>query len=163
MRLTLLFAHAADLGLAVEWADLGSRRGEYRDESKRIILNNRLTRAQATATLAHELGHAHYGDQCSSAAVERRAWRYGARLAIALDDYRDAEAAVGPAGAAIADELGVTAQLVEAWREAFAEESQRRAPIPAPRCVASESEHGPVLTYQHFFDDEDLLEARDWA
>lgn len=121
MRLDLLIARAADLGLAVEWADLGEMcRGEYRDDDRLIVLSNRLTRPEATATLAHELGHAHYGDRCSTARVERRAWAYGARLVIDQREYAQAERIAGPHRNAIAAELGVTPRLVEAWQAAYA-------------------------------------------
>jgi hypothetical protein len=101
----------------VEWADLGDiRRGEYRDDHGLIVLNHRLTRAQATACLAHEVAHAVFGDRCSTPPVERRADEYGASLIISVRDYRKAERAVGHHSGALADELGVTPKLIEAWR-----------------------------------------------
>jgi hypothetical protein len=120
MRLDLLFAHCADLGVQVDWADLGEyRRGEYRADEHRIVLNHRLTRAQAAATCAHEVAHHLFGDRCSSPVAERRAWEYGAALIITPREYAAAEAAVGPHLGALADELGVTPKLVEAWRRWF--------------------------------------------
>lgn len=118
MRLDVLFAHAADLGLDVDWADLGEhRRGEYRDDSRLILLNHALTRVQATATLAHEIGHAVFGDRCSTPRAEKRAWEYGAALIIDPADYWRAERLVGPHLNALAAELEVTPRLVSAWRE----------------------------------------------
>ena len=120
MRLTLLLQHAADLGLEVAWADLGDvRRGHYLRDQRLIVLNTRLTHAQATATLAHELGHAIAGDRCSTPRAERRASEIGASLAIDVADYERAERLVGPHLGALADELGVTPHLVEAWRRWF--------------------------------------------
>lgn len=117
MRLTHLLEHAADLGLEVRWADLGDlRRGHYLRDLQLIVLNNRLTGAQATATLAHEIGHAVFGDGCSTPRIERRASEVGASLAIEVEDYERAERLVGPHLGALADELGVTPHLVEAWR-----------------------------------------------
>jgi hypothetical protein len=117
VRLDLLFAHCADLGLEVEWADLGEyRRGEYRRDGHRIILNLRLTRSQATATLAHEIGHHMFGDACSTPPAERRAWEYGAAMLITPAEYAAAEDLVGHHLAALAVELGVTPKLIEAWR-----------------------------------------------
>lgn len=116
-RLDHLFQHCADLGIDVEWSDLGEyRRGEYRRRGDRIILNLRLTRRQATATLAHELGHQRFGDTCSTPRNERRAWEYGAALLVTPEEYAAAEARVGHHLAALAIELEVTPKLIEAWR-----------------------------------------------
>ncbi|GAB7003688.1 hypothetical protein JCM18899A_11590 [Nocardioides sp. AN3] len=120
MTLDVLLAHAEALGLAVEWADLGDiRRGAYLDDERLIVLNTRLTHAQATATLAHEIGHARFGDRSSTPRLERRASEFGAALVIDTDDYERAERLVGPHPGALAQELGVTAHLVEAWRGWF--------------------------------------------
>ncbi|HET9997320.1 MAG TPA: ImmA/IrrE family metallo-endopeptidase, partial [Nocardioides sp.] len=68
-RLDQLFQHCADLGIDVEWRDLGEwRRGEYRRDDRLIVLNPRLTGRQVVACLAHELGHARFGHGCSSPA-----------------------------------------------------------------------------------------------
>lgn len=117
MRLDLLHAHCGDLEIEVEWVDLGPRRrGHYLDDSGVIELNTRLTRAQATATLAHEVGHATFRDRCTTPANERRAWEYGAALIITVDEYATAEDLVGHHTGALATELGVTPILIEAWR-----------------------------------------------
>lgn len=116
-RLDLLFQHCADLGIDVEWDDLGEyQRGEYRHHEGRIVLNPRMNQAQAASTLAHELGHHAFGDTCTSPAIERRAWEYGAALLIEPTEYRWAEALVGHHVSALAIELGVTPRLIEAWR-----------------------------------------------
>lgn len=117
-RLDQLHQHCADLGLMVEWDDLGEyRRGEYRRFGERVILNLRLTKAQATATLAHELGHHRFADLCSSPKAERRAWQYGAAMLITPEEYRRAEALVGHQLSALALELEVTPRLISSWRE----------------------------------------------
>ncbi len=116
-----LYRHCADLGIDVEWEDLGdNRRGFYRHSRRRIVLNTVLTRAQATATLAHELGHERFGDTCSSAPAERRAWEYGAAVLITPADYERAEDLVGHHPAALALHLEVTPRLIEAWRRWWA-------------------------------------------
>lgn len=116
-RLDELYRHCADVGVDVEWADLGDyRRGEYRRRRDRIILNPRLTARQATATLAHEIGHRTFGDDCSTPANERRAWEFGAAFIITPAEYREAELLVGCHTSALAIELGVTPKLIEAWR-----------------------------------------------
>lgn len=128
----MLYAHCADLGLDVEWADLGEmRRGEYCDDAKLIILNTRLTRAQATACLAHEVGHAVFGDRCSTPAAERRASEYGAALIITVKDYQRAERLVGCHPGALADELGVTPHLIHAWRRWYERRPSRSRSVPS--------------------------------
>lgn len=117
----LLFKHCADLGVNVEWADLGSkRRGHYEWREDSIYLSPRLTVAQATATLAHEVGHQRFGDTCSTPSGERRAWEYGAAFLITPREYRAAERLVGHHLSALAIELGVTPKLIEAWRRWWA-------------------------------------------
>lgn len=116
-RLDELFQHCADLGIDVQWRDLGAtRRGEFRKHTNTIVLNPRLTRRQTVACLAHELGHQHFGDACSTPAVERRAWAYAAALVITPADYASAEERVGPDPAALALELAVTPPLIHGWR-----------------------------------------------
>lgn len=118
MRLDVLFAHSADLGLGVEWANLGeARRGYYRKDKRLIVLHRGLTRAQATSTLAHEVGHHVLGHTCSTPRHERQAWEYGAALVINVKDYRRAERIAGHHPNAVAAELGVTPRLVEAWQD----------------------------------------------
>lgn len=125
-RLDHLLRHCADMGLDVEWCDLGEyRRGDYCEELARIRLNRRLTAAQATASLAHEIGHATFGDRHSTPAIERRAWEYGSSLVIVPDEYAAAEAMVGPHVGALAVELEVTPTLIEAWRRWY----RRRWPV----------------------------------
>lgn len=115
-RLELLYQHCADLAIDVEWAHLGEHRRGYFRHPRLIVLNHLLTRAQATATLAHELGHERFGDTCSTPSVERRAWEYGAALVVSPGEYAAAEALVGHHPAALALHLEVTPRLVEAWR-----------------------------------------------
>jgi IrrE N-terminal-like domain len=116
-RLDELFQHCADVGIDIEWRDLGElRRGEFRRHANTIVLSPRLTRAQVLACLAHELGHASLGHGCSTPANERRAWEYAAALVITPAEYRAAESRVGPDPPALALELSVTPRLVEEWR-----------------------------------------------
>jgi hypothetical protein len=117
-RLDALCQHAADLGLEVEWTcDLpGDCHGYYEDDARLVVLNYRCTIAQAVSALAHEIGHAVFGDRCSTDAVERRADEYGASLVLTAEDYAAAEREVGPHPGALARRLGVTRDLVLAWR-----------------------------------------------
>lgn len=117
MRLDLGFAHAADMGIEVEWVDLGLKRmGDYDDRTRVIRLNPRQVRRQAAHTLAHELGHAVRGDRTSTAAGERLADEYGAAMLITVAEYAAAERHVGHHPNALALDLGVTPDLIRAWR-----------------------------------------------
>jgi Zn-dependent peptidase ImmA (M78 family) len=104
----------------VAWRDLGRRAGEFHS-SGLILLNPKRTETVQRVTLAHELGHAHYGDIWTDGAREhavreRLADRYAARLLITPAPYGAAERLVGPHVGAIARELEVTTGVVEAWR-----------------------------------------------
>lgn len=130
MRLDLLHAHCADLGIEVAYDHLLPHyRGVYLDDTRRIVLAHGLTRVQATSTLAHEVGHAVFGDRCSTRKNELRAWEYGAALIITPGEYRAAERLVGCHPAAIAQHLEVTPKLIEAWRRWF----QKRRPLELQR------------------------------
>jgi Zn-dependent peptidase ImmA (M78 family) len=119
-RLDHLYRHAADEQIDVTHTDLGPvLRGCFVARLNKIVLNTRLTRAQMTAALAHELGHAAFGDDCSTDANERRADEYGARLAITRREFRRAERLVGPDDESMAAELEVTGDLIRAWRRGY--------------------------------------------
>lgn len=116
-RYDVAVQHASDLGLVVEWVDLGPRRrGECRWREGVLVLNPRLTMSEAACTLIHEVAHAVFGDDESSVAIERRAWEYGASLLVEADEYARAESIVGSDARALALELDVTVRLVESWR-----------------------------------------------
>lgn len=116
-RFDLAIQHCVDLGLEVEWADLGDkRRGQCHARNGVVTLNLRLTMAQAASTLAHEVGHFVFGDARSTPRIEKRAWEYGASLLIEPREYAEAERLVGHHVSALAIDLGVTPRLIEAWR-----------------------------------------------
>ncbi|WP_243061201.1 ImmA/IrrE family metallo-endopeptidase [Nocardioides sp. SR21] len=117
-RFDELAQHAADLRIDVAWTfDLpGDIHAFYEHDDRLIVLNHRCTQAQVIGALAHEVGHAVFGDRCSTEAIERRADEYGASLVIGRDEYADAESLVGPHAGALARQLDVTRDLVLAWR-----------------------------------------------
>lgn len=120
-RLDSLYRHCGDLGLDVEWSDLGEyRRGDYQADKLLIRLNTRLTVAESVSTLSHEIAHHLAGDRCSSASAERKAWERGAALVLTVPEYQAAEAIVGCHPNALAAELGVTPKLILAWRRWYA-------------------------------------------
>lgn len=103
------------------WRDLGRRRGEYRHQHRLITLNPKMSEVLQRSTLAHELGHAHYGDMWvadpnAAEFQERRANQFAARILISPTEYAVAEALVGPHSGALAKELGVARYIVEAWQ-----------------------------------------------
>lgn len=111
-----LVREAARLGATVHLAHLNPPlRGHCDAHRGRIIIRLDLTMVEKKDTLAHELGHLHYGHTCSTDRNERRADRRAARLLIDLGDYRRAES-INPDPQAIADELGVTRRIVRVWQ-----------------------------------------------
>lgn len=124
-----LLALAAARGLRVVWRDLCRRNGEFRAPGL-IVLDPRRPGLTQKVTLAHELGHAYYGhawadDPRVRESQEVAADRYAANLLITPAAYAAAERLVGCHAGALARELGVTARLVELWRDQRA--GQRRA------------------------------------
>lgn len=128
-KLDRLYRHAADLRLDVHWTlDLPDFiHGYYEDEERAIYLNARCREDQALSALAHEVGHGIHGDRCSTEAIERRADETGASLVVTRDEYAEAEELVGPHAGALARELGVTRDLVLAWRRWWWRVGSRRA------------------------------------
>lgn len=71
-------------------------------------------------SLAHELGHAHYGDPPGHyGAHELRADRFAARLLISPVDYAATEAIYGPHPSVLAHELGVTVKVLKTWQTLY--------------------------------------------
>jgi putative toxin-antitoxin system, toxin component len=71
-------------------------------------------------SLAHELGHAHYGDPPGHhGAHEIRADRFAARLLISPAEYATTEAIYGPHPATLANELGVTVKVLKTWQNIY--------------------------------------------
>ncbi|MCM3657774.1 ImmA/IrrE family metallo-endopeptidase [Agromyces mediolanus] len=104
---------AASMGLRLHCAHLpDDTLGYYAPDEARIYFDMRLTPIERRSVVAHELGHAHYGHTCSNASTERQAKIYAARLLINARDYAGLER-VNPDQHHLAEELGVTAELVE--------------------------------------------------
>ncbi|WP_449282215.1 ImmA/IrrE family metallo-endopeptidase [Leucobacter sp.] len=91
-------------------------RSLYRPSKNLIIIARGLTEAQEIEALAHELGHAHFGHDCTTARTEAQAWRWAARFTIEPAAYARAER-INPHPAAVALELGLTPKLVIAWQK----------------------------------------------
>lgn len=107
-------------GVRVEFADLGSRNGEYADGV--VTINHRRPEHVQRIILAHELGHHAHDHKPTEnrhrkAFQEREADRHAARLLVDRITYQNAEQMYGPSVGAVAAELGVPARYVEALRD----------------------------------------------
>ncbi|WP_223304893.1 ImmA/IrrE family metallo-endopeptidase [Cellulomonas sp. B6] len=110
---------AAQRGVRVAWRPLGRRHGEYHSSSL-ALLNPQLSLTVQSATLAHELGHAHYShvrtdEPVQHARQERLADEHATELLISDYDYALAERTVGRHPGILARELGVTLGIITAW------------------------------------------------
>lgn len=127
-----LIALAAEDGLSVRVATITPGiRGYLELSEMTIYLSRRLNPVEMLCTLAHELGHFHYGHECSTQAAEDQANSYACRLVINSDAYAAAEA-LSPYVEDIADELGVTVAMVEHYQrhalQKLGERTYARAP-----------------------------------
>lgn len=103
-------------GYQVRW-HRGGPKAAWLPRQHAVTLRHGMSDADTLCALAHELGHAHYGDPAGcDPAREHRADRFAARLLISPVEYAMAEQAYGPHAARIAHELGVTTHLVQVWR-----------------------------------------------
>ncbi|WP_427870584.1 ImmA/IrrE family metallo-endopeptidase [Leucobacter luti] len=111
-----LISIAADLGVAVRSATITpGLLGFYDRPTKSIYLSRRLTQVEARCTLAHELGHAYYDHDCSTARTEDQANEYACQLLIDAESYARAER-ISPYVEDVADELGVTETMVRNYQ-----------------------------------------------
>lgn len=116
---------AAQLGVRLFWRDdLSGRKGEYRHRGRVIAISTHCSGVRARCTLAHELGHAVYGDDATveavTAAQEHRASMWAALTLIDLAEYAVIEAANGEPPGTSARELNVTVDIVHALQASFA-------------------------------------------
>lgn len=115
----------------VEWHPLGDVRGYYEHDVRTITLNSAMTEALLRSTLAHELGHAHYGhvpdvDPRLRERHERLANCFAADLLIQDTAYAEQEALVGPHPGAIAVGLCVATYTVEVYQAMHRHSPARR-------------------------------------
>ncbi|BAM26375.1 ImmA/IrrE family metallo-endopeptidase [Corynebacterium ulcerans] len=94
--------------------------GMYLHHRKIILIRSSLDTWSHRSTLAHELGHAWYGDdQHGDPRLERRADEFAAQILITPDNYRLAENAHNGCLGAIAYELGVTPRILDVWKRLY--------------------------------------------
>ncbi|WP_311342556.1 ImmA/IrrE family metallo-endopeptidase [Corynebacterium riegelii] len=103
-------------GYEVRW-HRGGPKAAWLPHQAAVTVRHGMDDVSTLCALAHELGHAHYGDPAGHhPRYEARADRFAARLLISPVDYALAEQSYGPYPARIAHELGVTKHLVDVWR-----------------------------------------------
>ena len=99
----------------------GGPKGFYCDRDWLISLRDDLSDIGRRCTLAHELGHAYYRHAPVGGYLgqrqERQADEFAARILISPAEYALAEQIQGTDLYALAEELGVTAHIVEVWRK----------------------------------------------
>lgn len=109
-----LLDHAERRGIRVLYGHLDGRNGVYYHELGMVILDQGLCGSAERFTLAHELGHAHFGHLDSSPANEMKADEYAAHLLIDHEQYAQAES-IGDSHSFIAQELGLPLRAIEAY------------------------------------------------
>lgn len=112
-----LLARAESMGITIHWDADSERQAYWVQAMDAIVLRDAMTQRRTKSLLAHELGHAHYGDWCSAPKAEKRAWRYAANLLIDPDAFDDAVHVYGPHMGAIARQLDVLVDVVRAHWE----------------------------------------------
>lgn len=99
----------------------GGKKGWYDHATRTISTRRGMSIQQYRSVLAHELGHAHYGDTPTGNGhfdqrQERRADEYAARLLISPVEFEAAATWHQGHLPAIADELEVTKHLLKTWQ-----------------------------------------------
>lgn len=121
-KLLRMFELIDAAGYSVEYVALPpDRDGETNHERKVVRIQYDLSFRPYRSTVAHEACHVAFGDEPSmfgpvNAKQERRADEWAALQLVTLDDYRHAEAQHEGNVEAMAIDLSVTTDLVEAFR-----------------------------------------------
>ncbi len=113
------------MGITVEYTNLPPERdGEYIHDRRLIRLQRGMATRLHRSVLAHECAHAVFGDAPSrfgpvNAKQERRADEWAALRLIDIHDYRRAESIHHGHTEALAVELNVTVDLIEAYQRSL--------------------------------------------
>lgn len=103
-------------GYRVLWHRGGAKAG-WQPYRHAITLRLGMSDTATVCSLAHELGHAHYGDPPGHhGPTELRADRFAAKLLISPTEYALTESLYGPHPARLAHELGVTVKVLKTWQ-----------------------------------------------
>lgn len=119
IELTALIDVAQARGYRIRW-HRGGPKAAWLPHRNAITLRVGMDDVTTLCSLAHELGHAHYGDPPGHhGAHEIRADRFAARLLVSPTEYAAAETIFGPQPSLIAHELGVTVKVLKTWQTLY--------------------------------------------
>lgn len=111
-----LLARAAACGLSVHGVEMkGGKLGRYVPELRRIYFDLDLSIAERRTVIAHELGHYHYGHDCSTATNERQANTYAATMLVDPEWYAELEE-INHDAEWIAEEMNVAPYVIVDYR-----------------------------------------------
>lgn len=114
-----LIQSAEARGYIIRW-HRGGPKAAWLPHRSTITLRVGMDDTTTLCSLAHELGHAHYGDPPGHhGAHEIRADRFAARLLVSPTEYATTEAIYGPHPATLANELGVTVKVLKTWQNIY--------------------------------------------
>ena len=114
-----LIQSAEARGYRIRW-HRGGPKAAWLPHRSTITLRVGMDDTTTLCSLAHELGHAHYGDPPGHhGAHEIRADRFAARLLVSPTEYATTEALYGPHPATLANELGVTVKVLKTWQNIY--------------------------------------------
>ncbi|MEL6053894.1 ImmA/IrrE family metallo-endopeptidase [Corynebacterium rouxii] len=108
---------AHTMGITViETSKLGSTLNAcFHPPTQTIFIKIGLDPVTRRCAIAHELGHAHYGHNCSTPGAERQADEWAARQLLDVGDVEVVGWECEGSAAAMAAELGVTPHLLVLW------------------------------------------------
>lgn len=93
----------------------GGKLGRFVPRLRRIYFEISLPLAERRSVIAHELGHAHYGHDCTTPANERQANAYAATLLVDPEWYAELEA-INRDAEWIAEEMNVAPHIIADYR-----------------------------------------------
>lgn len=106
-------------GYRIRW-HRGGPKAAWIPHKRTITLRVGMDDVTTLCSLAHELGHAQYGDPPGHhGAHELRADRFAARILVSPTEYAAAESIYGPHPSVLAHELGVTVKVLKTWQTIY--------------------------------------------
>lgn len=112
---------AHNMGITViETSKLGSTLNAcFHPPTQTIFIKIGLDPVTRRCAIAHELGHAHYGHDCSTPGAERQADEWAAQQLLDVGDVEVVGWECEGSAAAMAAELGVTPHLLDLWMRMY--------------------------------------------